>query len=112
LRRCRGFRILTQKFGFSIDYTDNAGNLRYYEPDFVFLSDTGEYWVVETKGREDIDVKFKDRTARLWCENASRLTGKSWLYVKVPQEGFDRLQPTHITDLLVFMPMDGGGLWG
>lgn len=112
LADCEGvesFAKLPQKFGFSIDYTDNAGNLRYYEPDFVFLSDTGEYWIVETKGREDIDVKYKDRAARLWCENASELTGQSWLYVKVPQEGFDRLQPTHITDLLVFLPVDREG---
>ncbi len=106
LADCEGvesFAKLPQKFGFSIDYTDNAGNLRYYEPDFVVRSVMGEYWIIETKGREDIDVKFKDRAARLWCENASRLTGQSWVYVKVPQEGFDKLQPTHFTDMLVFL---------
>jgi type III restriction enzyme len=55
-------------------------------------------------------VKFKDRAARLWCENASRLTGQAWLYVKVPQEGFDNLQPTYIADLLVFLPLENSTL--
>ena len=26
------------------------------------------------------EVRFKDRTAQLWCENATRLTGELWQY--------------------------------
>jgi len=47
-------------------------------------------------------VAHKDRAARLWCENASLLTPTEWRYVKVPQTGFDRLQPTEYGDLMVF----------
>jgi len=32
---------------------------------------------------EDVNVVNKDRTAKLWCENTTRLTGKSWDYLKV-----------------------------
>lgn len=96
------FAKLPQRFGFAIDYTDNAGSLRYYEPDFVVRTEEGVHWLIETKGREDIDVKHKDRAALLWCENATNLTGIPWKYVKVPQEGFENLQPTHFTDLIVF----------
>ena len=100
------FSKLPQKFGFSIDYTDNVGNLRYYEPDFIVRTTTGEHWLVETKGREDIDVRFKDRAARLWCENVSQLKNQIWIYVKVPEKEFDELKPAHSTDILVFLPIN------
>ena len=44
-----------------IEYTDSAGNLRYYEPDFVVLTSDGTHYIVETKGLEDINVANKDR---------------------------------------------------
>lgn len=40
----------------------------------------------------------------LWCENTTRLTGKSWDYLKVLQTEFTRLQPTSFSDLLVLKP--------
>jgi type III restriction enzyme len=98
------FAKLPAQFGFAIEYTDSAASLRYYEPDFVAVLEDGSHRLIETKGREDPDVAHKDRAARLWCENASELTGRPWSYLKVPQAGFDRLQPTSFTDLRVFEP--------
>ena len=48
------------RLAFSIEYTDNATNLRYYEPDFVAVGADGVHWLIETKGREDIDVVHGD----------------------------------------------------
>jgi type III restriction enzyme len=96
------FAKLPAQFGFAIEYTDSAASLRYYEPDFVAVLDDGSRRLIETKGREDPDVAHKDRAARLWCENATRLTGREWRYLKVPQAGFDRLQPSCYADLVVF----------
>ncbi len=93
------FAKLPSQFGFTIDYTDSAASLRYYEPDFVSILSDGEYRLIETKGREDTDVVHKDRAARLWCENASHLTGKAWRYLKVLQVPFEKLQPTQFADL-------------
>ena len=62
----------------------------------------GTHHLVETKGREDVDVANKDRAAILWCENATRLTGTQWQYVKVPQKEFERLRPDGFADLMVF----------
>jgi type III restriction enzyme len=76
--------------------------LRYYEPDFVAILGDNSHRLIETKGREDPDVAHKDRAARLWCENATQLTHQRWSYVKVPQAGFDALQPTVFADLKVF----------
>jgi type III restriction enzyme len=95
------FAKLPEQFGFAIEYTDNMGNLRYYEPDFVVLTSDGTHYIGETKGLEDINVANKDRAAQLWCENTTRLTGKPWAYVKVLQTAYKQLQPTRFEDLLV-----------
>ena len=91
----------TSRLPFSIEYTDNMTNLRYYEPDFVARQPDGTHWVIETKGREDLDVAHKDRAARMWCENASQLTGTQWRYLKVQQVEFAKLEPTDLADLAV-----------
>jgi len=96
------FAKLPAQFGFAIEYTDSAASLRYYEPDFVAVLADGAHRLIETKGREDPDVVYKDRAARLWCGNATQLTNRRWSYVKVPQAGFDRLQPGAFADLRVF----------
>lgn len=96
------FAKLPEPFGFVIEYTDAVSNLRYYEPDFVIILSDGAHYLVETKGREDVDVAHKDRAAQIWCENATLLTSTTWEYIKVPQKEFDKLEPTQFSDLLVF----------
>ncbi|MGH6678266.1 MAG: hypothetical protein ACREDL_04835, partial [Bradyrhizobium sp.] len=98
------FAKLPEQFGFAIEYTDSAGNLRYYEPDFVARVGDGIHYVVETKGLEDTNVANKDRAAQLWCENATKLAGQPWAYLKVLQTAYTRLQPTRFEDLLVLAP--------
>ncbi|MFQ3609496.1 MAG: DEAD/DEAH box helicase family protein [Chloroherpetonaceae bacterium] len=93
------FIKLPDPFGFHIEYTDSATNMRYYEPDFAVRLTTGVHYIVETKGQEDVDVSFKDRAATLWCENATRLTGTEWHYLKIPQKKFADLQPDAFSDL-------------
>jgi type III restriction enzyme len=94
------FAKLPEQFGFAVEYTDSAGNLRYYEPDFVALTSDGTQYIVETKGLEDVNVANKDRAAQLWCENTTKLTGKPWAYLKVLQAEYNRLQPTEFADLV------------
>jgi type III restriction enzyme len=99
------FAWLPERFGFTIAYTDAAANLRYYEPDFVAVTADGIHHLIETKGREDIDVKHKDRAAQLWCENATILTGTEWRYQKVLQKGFEELRPNDFEDLIALEPV-------
>jgi len=61
----KAFSSLPQQFGFSIEYIDNNANWRYYYPDFVVKTDQEEMWLVETKGQESVEVKYKDRAATL-----------------------------------------------
>lgn len=90
---------LPDSFKFSIEYTDQNANLRYYYPDFVAVAANGTHWLVETKGMESVEVAYKDRAARLWCENATILTGTPWEYLKVPQKDFYDLQPSTFGDI-------------
>lgn len=93
------FAKLPQPFGFSIDYVDFGNNLRSYYPDFVARDSAGGHWLIETKGMESAEVTQKDSAAKNWCENASALTKTQWNYRKVPQKGFEVLQPKDFSDL-------------
>lgn len=94
------FAKLPIQFGFAIEYPDTIGNLRYYRPDFIARTNDGTHWVIETKGREDIEVKQKDRSAIRWCENATVLTKVSWKYIKVSQREFELLNPATFEELI------------
>lgn len=94
-------------FGFTIEYTDGSSSLRNYYPDFVAADLTGTHWLIETKGAETEEVTYKDRAAALWCENASRLAGVPWYYLKVKQKDFKQLQPDSLADLAVLQGHGG-----
>jgi type III restriction enzyme len=98
------FAKLPRAFGFTVEYTDTAMNLRNYEPDFVAVDKSGTHWLLETKGQENLDVLRKDVAATRWCENASKLTDKQWRYAKVPQKEFETLQPARLADLAALVP--------
>jgi type III restriction enzyme len=98
------FGKLPQPFGFAIDYTDGAMNLRSYYPDFVAVDDKGTHWLLETKGAETGEVAHKDAAAAQWCANATQLTGKKWEYLKIQQKGFETLQPSRLEHLIALKP--------
>jgi type III restriction enzyme len=97
----QSFAKIPERLGFSIEYTDAVANLRHYFPDFVVCTTDGSRFLVETKGREDVDVQHKDRAAALWCGNATRLTEVRWSYVKVQQVEWNKLRPESFEELLV-----------
>lgn len=99
------FGKLPMPFGFTIPYTDVAGNLRHYYPDFVAVDNAGVHYLIETKGREDRGVQNKDRAAQLWAESATSLTGQEWAYVKVRQTEFRHLQATNFAECVIIGKM-------
>lgn len=100
------FAKLPLIFGFAIEYLDDARNLRLYTPDFVAVDTDDVHHLLETKGYEGAEVKYKDAAALEWCANASALTGKVWLYRKVPQGEFNQLAPTALSDLAALAGSD------
>jgi type III restriction enzyme len=101
-----GSRHSPHLFGFAIDYTDGAMNLRSYYPDFVAVDNNGTRWLLETKGAETGDVAHKDIAAAQWCANATLFTGQKWEYLKVHQKGFETLQPSRLEHLAALKSSD------
>lgn len=88
-----------QTLNFRITYIDTNGFVRSYIPDFI-VKTKDTYWVIETKGREDVDVKLKDKRAEEWCKQVSKLTGKEWAYKRIDQARFERGRFTRLADLV------------
>jgi type III restriction enzyme len=92
----------------SIEYLDGEANLRYYEPDFVARDAGGVHWLLETKGREDPDVSFKNARAEKWCEDVTELSGVTWRFQIVRQKDYNKLNPQTLSDLI--SGLTAGGL--
>lgn len=85
------FSKLVPKVGFFVEYKDAKGNFHQaYYPDFIIRGRKDEFYIMETKGKEDVDVEYKDRRMRQWCADASRLTGSRWSFLRVNQEEFEK----------------------
>ena len=96
----KAFAKIPDQFGFCVQYTDTIANIRNYFPDFIGVTEDGTKWIVETKGREDIEVRLKDNAAMNWCKAASQLTKEQWRYLKVPQKEFEGLHPETFEELV------------
>lgn len=56
--------------------------------------------VVETKGREDLDVPLKMRRLSQWCEDINRIQSDvKYDYVYVDEKSFDKYQPKSFKQL-------------
>jgi type III restriction enzyme len=77
---------------FKIDYQNADGSISDYYPDFIVKVSPAEYYVVETKGREDLDDIEKLKRLEQWCSdvNANQRNVKyGMLYIK--QEEWEAL---------------------
>lgn len=83
--------------GFKIDYVKANGELSTYTPDFLVKTTGGTVWVVETKGREELDLPQKMNRLRQWCVDATgasrAMGGPEYRFVYVDQPGFEKHQP-------------------
>jgi type III restriction enzyme len=83
--------------GFKIDYVKADGDLSNYTPDFIARTKDGTVWIVETKGREEIDLPQKMSRLRQWCTDATTASqaegGPAYRFVYVDQKGYERNPP-------------------
>jgi len=61
----------SQSTGFRVEYQNAARTIATYYPDFLVKRTPLELWVVETKGREDLDDPLKWDRLRQWCDDAT-----------------------------------------
>ena len=57
---------------FAIEYQKADGGIANYYPDFIVKQSDHAVWIVETKGREDLDDPLKWERLQRWCENATQ----------------------------------------
>ena len=102
------FAKLTLNSRFALEYISSTGALRYYYPDFVVRLTDDTCLIMETKGIEDVEVALKDQRARAWCRDATRLSGRQWSYLKVPQAAFDAYTGADVSGLWRFLDARAG----
>ena len=86
---------------FKLDYVDHEGHLRDYVPDFLVKKSDGEFYIVETKGREDLNDPLKMKRLKQFCSDVSQ-AGRpdKWGFVFVGEEGFKKYRPKNFQSLL------------
>ena len=86
---------------FKLDYVNADGNISNYYPDFLVKLSNGRIVVVETKGLADLDVPLKMQRLCQWCEDINAIQpDKSYDFVYVQQESFEKYKPRTFEDLL------------
>ena len=90
----KAFTKLFRQVNFRIEYVNYDGGIGHYYPDFLVKMSDKEFWVVETKGLEDLDDPRKIERLGTWCEDASKATGVAWDYLYVKQDDWDKLEHT------------------
>lgn len=86
---------------FKIDYIDAQGNISNFYPDFIIKYKVNEIYIVETKGREDLDDPLKIERLKQWCDDINKLNTKvlyKWLYIK--EEDFEKYPATSFSALI------------
>jgi type III restriction enzyme len=85
---------------FKIDYKNAAGAISSYYPDFFVKTNNKTVYIVETKGREDLDDIEKIKRLEQWCKDASERQKKiEYKMIYVKQEEWDKYKPKNFNDL-------------
>src|SRR5208337_1862867 len=72
---------------FKIEYQAEDGNIREYYPDFFVKTNMNTFYILETKGREDLDDVRKIKRLVTWCKDInSAQTDYTYTPVYVKQE--------------------------
>jgi type III restriction enzyme len=86
---------------FKLDYINAAGDIANYYPDFLVKLADGRVVVVETKGREELDVPQKMMRLAQWCADVNQAQKQVvYDYVFVDEEGFTNYRPDSFEKLM------------
>ena len=82
---------------FKLDYVNADGDISNYYPDFLVKLSNKRIVIIETKGREDLDVPLKMERLRQWCEDINRVQADvEYDFVYVDEESFEPAFPIWI----------------
>lgn len=85
---------------FKIDYQNADGEISYYFPDFIVKTEHNVIYIVETKGKEDLDVEPKRKRLKQWCEDVNVQQNKfTYKELYVIQEDFEKYKTLSFNQL-------------
>lgn len=81
--------------GFKLDYVKSDGDLSNYTPDFTVRTTDRKIWIVETKGRAELDLPQKMARLKQWCADATAAgeNRQQYDFVFVDEIGFEKHAP-------------------
>ena len=86
---------------FKLDYVNAKGEISNYFPDFIVKVAPGKFFVVETKGLEDLDVPLKMQRLKQWCEDVNAGQNRvHYDFVFVDEDSFHRYKPKSFASLV------------
>lgn len=86
---------------FKLDYVNADGDVSNYYPDFLVKLNDGRAFIVETKGREDLDVPLKMARLAQWCEDINAAQSETKFgFVYVDQQSYEAYRPKSFKDLV------------
>lgn len=90
--------------GFKLDCVKADGDLSTCTPDFIVKASDRSVVLIETKGREELDLPRKMARLAQWCADATAASraaaGPRYGFVYVDQEGFERHPPASLAELV------------
>lgn len=76
---------------FKMEYQAEDGNIREYFPDFFVKTTDHTFFIVETKGREDLDDLRKIKRLHSWCQDVNNAQSEyTYTPVYVKQEEWEK----------------------
>lgn len=97
----KNYGSTTGNFQFKIDYKNSDGGISFYYPDFLVKKDLQTVYVIETKGREDLDDLLKIKRLEQWCIDANKQQSKityKILYIK--QEDWEKYKVKDFEEMI------------
>ncbi len=87
--------------GFRLDYVNASGNVANYYPDFLVQKSPNEIYIIETKGREELDVPQKMKRLQQWCKDVNGLQNKvRYDFVYVDEKSFKKYRSHNLAELV------------
>lgn len=84
-----------------IEYQNVDGSIANYYPDFIVKQSDNRIWIVETKGREDLDDVRKWERLQQWCADANSASdGNHYAPLLVREDAWAKLNPKNFADVV------------
>ena len=91
----------SQQIRYKIEYQGADGSIANYYPDFLVKKTPDSFWIIETKGREDLDDPKKFERLKQWCADASQMDApRKYQAIFVREETWNVLRPRTFQQLV------------